>query len=347
MATTVKVGIIGYGYASQTFHAPLINTTEGLQLCAISSSDNEKVKRDFPDITVYEDAQSLIDSPTIDLVIIPTPNNTHYPLAAKALEAGKHVVVDKPFTLTLDEAEKLAHQAQITNKLLSVFHNRRWDAGFLTVKKLLAEKRLGEVSAYEAHFDRFRPVVRQRWREDAGLGGGLWYDLAPHLLDQAVCLFGEPQAITADIAQLRPNAKNTDYFHAMLNYENLKVVLHASMLVASPTPIFTLHGTKGSYVKYGLDTQEAALKAGQLPTESYNWGVDCQEGELTLVDEAGALTTTLLPNVKGNYSAYYQQIYRAIAFGEENPVTPVQALTIMRLIEAGEMSHHLKKTITL
>ncbi|VTP87770.1 oxidoreductase [Proteus vulgaris] len=195
------------------------------------------------------------------------------------------------------------------------FHNRRWDSGFLTVKKLLADKTLGEISAYEAHFDRFRPTVRQRWREDAGIGGGLWYDLAPHLLDQAVCLFGEPKAMTADIAQLRPNAKNADYFHALLEYDNLRVVLHASMLVASPTPIFAIHGTKGSYVKYGLDTQEDALKAGYLPNQTYNWGMDSHDGELTILSASGELETTTLTTLSGDYPAYYQQVYRAITLG--------------------------------
>lgn len=347
MTKNLNVGIIGYGYASKTFHAPLISTTEGLTLSAISSSDESKVIADFPNITVYANPQRLIDDPDIDLIVIPTPNNTHYTYASQALKNGKHVVVDKPFTLTLDEAEKLAQQAKEAKRLLSVFHNRRWDAGFLTVQKLLADKTLGEVSAYEAHFDRFRPAVRQRWREDAGLGGGLWYDLAPHLLDQAVCLFGQPYAITADIAQLRPNAKNADYFHTLLDYGHLKVILHASMLVASPTPIFAIHGTKGSYVKYGLDTQEDALKAGYLPTEMYNWGADPQEGELTLSTESGELVTTKLPTLSGNYPAYYQQIYRAITFGEESPVTVSQAINVMRLIEAGSLSNQSKTTIKL
>ncbi|QAV24562.1 oxidoreductase [Proteus hauseri] len=347
MADKLNVGIIGYGYASKTFHAPLITTTEGLHLSAISSSDENKVKQDFPDMTVYANSQALLDDPSLDLIVIPTPNDTHYSLASQALAKGKHVVVDKPFTLTLGEAEKLTQQATEARKLLSVFHNRRWDSGFLTVKKLLADKVLGDVTAYEAHFDRFRPTVRQRWREDAGIGGGLWYDLAPHLLDQAICLFGEPKAITADIAQLRPNAKNADYFHALLDYDNLKVVLHASMLVAAQTPIFAVHGTKGSYVKYGLDTQEDALKTGHLPTEMYNWGMDPNDGELTTLGESGELATTTIPTLAGHYSAYYDQIYRAITLGEENPVTPAQATAIMRLIEAGEISNRLKQTITL
>lgn len=347
MADKLNVGIIGYGYASKTFHAPLINTTEGLHLSAISSSDEHKVKLDFPHLNVYDNPQALINDPSLDLIIIPTPNDTHYSLASQALAKGKHVVVDKPFTLTLEEAEKLTQQATMAGKLLSVFHNRRWDSGFLTVKKLLEDKTLGEVSAYEAHFDRYRPIVRQRWREDAGLGGGLWYDLAPHLLDQAICLFGGPKAITAEIAQLRPEAKNADYFHTLLDYGHLKVILHASMLVASPTPIFTIYGTKGSYVKYGLDTQEDALKAGLLPTQTENWGADPHDGELTLLSESGELTTALLPTQNGHYPDYYAQIYRAIAFGEENPVTGVQATMIMRLIEAGERSNQLKQTITL
>jgi predicted dehydrogenase len=218
MSDTIRVGLIGYGYASKTFHAPLISGTPGMELAAVSSSDEAKVKVDWPGVKVVSEPKHLFNDPSIDLIVIPTPNDTHFPLAKAALEAGKHVVVDKPFTVTLSQARELDALARSLGRLLSVFHNRRWDSDFLTVKALIAEGTLGEVTFFESHFDRYRPEVRNRWREQGGPGSGIWYDLAPHLLDQAVNLFGLPVSLTVDLAQLRPGAQSTDYFHAVLNY---------------------------------------------------------------------------------------------------------------------------------
>ncbi len=218
MSDNIRVGLIGYGYASKTFHAPLIAGTPGLELAVISSSDETKVKADWPTVTVVSEPKHLFNDPNIDLIVIPTPNDTHFPLAKAALEAGKHVVVDKPFTVTLSQARELEALAKSLGRVLSVFHNRRWDSDFLTLKGLLAEGVLGEIAYFESHFDRFRPQVRDRWREQGGPGSGIWYDLAPHLLDQAITLFGLPVSMTVDLAQLRPGAQSTDYFHAILSY---------------------------------------------------------------------------------------------------------------------------------
>lgn len=202
MSDNIRVGLIGYGYASKTFHAPLIAGTPGLELAVISSSDETKVKADWPTVTVVSEPKHLFNDPNIDLIVIPTPNDTHFPLAKAALEAGKHVVVDKPFTVTLSQARELDALAKSLGRVLSVFHNRRWDSDFLTLKGLLAEGVLGEVAYFESHFDRFRPQVRDRWREQGGPGSGIWYDLAPHLLDQAITLFGLPVSMTVDLAHV-------------------------------------------------------------------------------------------------------------------------------------------------
>lgn len=198
MNDNVRVGLIGYGYASKTFHAPLIAGTPGMELAVISSSDAGKVHADWPGMPVVSDPKQLFNDPHLDLIVIPTPNDTHFPLAKPALEAGKHVVVDKPFTVTLSQARKLETLAKSAGLVLSVFHNRRWDSDFLTLKQIIAEGQIGEVVYFESHFDRFRPQVRDRWREQAGPGSGIWYDLAPHLLDQAVQLFGLPVSINVD-----------------------------------------------------------------------------------------------------------------------------------------------------
>ncbi|EIN9780045.1 oxidoreductase [Escherichia coli] len=310
MSDNIRVGLIGYGYASKTFHAPLIAGTPGLELAVISSSDETKVKADWPTVTVVSEPKHLFNDPNIDLIVIPTPNDTHFPLAKAALEAGKHVVVDKPFTVTLSQARELDALAKSLGRVLSVFHNRRWDSDFLTLKGLLAEGVLGEVAYFESHFDRFRPQVRDRWREQGGPGSGIWYDLAPHLLDQAITLFGLPVSMTVDLAQLRPGAQSTDYFHAILSYP-----------------------------------QEERLKNGErLPQE--DWGYDMRDGVLTRVEGEERVEETLL-TVPGNYPAYYAAIRDALNGDGENPVPASQAIQVMELIELGIESAKHRATLCL
>ncbi|WP_075181717.1 oxidoreductase [Pantoea sp. 1.19] len=332
MKEPIRVGLLGYGFASKTFHAPLIATTPGMTLAAISSRDANNVHADWPAVTVAADPAVLFADPTLDLIVIPTPNDTHYPLAKAALLAGKHVVVDKPFTLTVAEAQDLEQLAAHQQRLLSVFHNRRWDSDFLTLKALLASGELGQVRYLESRIDRFRPEVRQRWREMAGEGSGIWYDLAPHLLDQALQLFGPPQALGVDLAELRPGAQTTDYFQAVLYYADRRVVLSATMLAAAETPRFQVHGTAGSYVKWGMDPQEERLKAGARPAAG--WGRDDRDGTLTRAD-AGGVRALGWPTEAGNYPAYYAAVGEAIRGRADNPVTPAQAIAVMALIERG------------
>ena len=345
MSDTIRVGLIGYGYASKTFHAPLIDGTSGMTLAAISSSDEQKVKADWPSTAVVGDPQQLFSDPSIDLIVIPTPNDTHYPLAKAALEAGKHVVVDKPFTVTLSQARELEAVARRCGRLISVFHNRRWDSDFLTVKSLINDGTLGEVSYFESHFDRYRPEVRNRWREQGGPGSGIWYDLGPHLLDQAITLFGLPVSLAVDLAQLRPGAHSTDYFHAVLAYPQRRVILHSTVLAAAETPRYIVHGSRASYIKYGVDPQEDRLKNGErLPQE--DWGYDMRDGVLTRVDgderrEESWLTTP------GNYPAYYAGIRDALTGNGENPVPVSQAIVVMELLEMGLESARHRATLSL
>lgn len=343
MAETLRIGLIGYGFASKTFHAPLIAGTPGARLAMISSSDAAKVHADWPDTPVVADAAALINDDAIDLVVIPTPNDTHFPLAKQALQAGKHVVVDKPFTVTLSQAQELSQLAASRNLVLSVFHNRRWDSDFLTVAQLIKEGQLGDICYFESHFDRYRPEIRSRWREQPGAGSGIWYDLGPHLIDQALALFGMPVAMDVDMARLRPGALTTDYFHAQLIYPARRVILHASMLTAADSPRFIIHGTRGSFVKYGLDPQEDRLKAGERPPRD-DWGVDTCEGVLTLATEQG-MTREQVRSQPGQYQAYYQAVVAAIEAQTANPVTPEEAIAVMQLIELGIASAEQKKTL--
>ncbi|HDC4636083.1 TPA: oxidoreductase [Enterobacter cloacae] len=345
MSDSIRVGLIGYGYASKTFHAPLIAGTPGMALAAVSSSDATKVHADWPTVPVVSEPKHLFNDPNIDLIVIPTPNDTHFPLAKAALEAGKHVVVDKPFTVTLSQARELDALAKSLGRLLSVFHNRRWDSDFLTVKALLSEGTLGEITFFESHFDRFRPQVRNRWREQAGPGSGIWYDLAPHLLDQAVNLFGLPVSMTVDLAQLRPGAQTTDYFHAILSYPQRRIVLHGTMVAAAESARYIIHGTRGSYVKFGLDPQEDRLKNGErLPQE--DWGYDMRDGVVTKVEGETLVEETLLTS-PGNYPAYYAAVRDALNGTGENPVPASQAIQIIELIELGIESAKHRATLCL
>ena len=345
MSDSIRVGLIGYGYASKTFHAPLIAGTPGMALAAVSSSDATKVHADWPTVPVVSEPKHLFNDPNIDLIVIPTPNDTHFPLAKAALEAGKHVVVDKPFTVTLSQARELDALAKSLGRLLSVFHNRRWDSDFLTVKALLSEGTLGEITFFESHFDRFRPQVRNRWREQAGPGSGIWYDLAPHLLDQAVNLFGLPVSMTVDLAQLRPGAQTTDYFHAILSYPQRRIVLHGTMVAAAESARYIIHGTRGSYVKFGLDPQEDRLKNGErLPQE--DWGYDMRDGVVTTGEGETLVEETLLTS-PGNYPAYYAAVRDALNGTGENPVPASQAIQIMELIELGIESAKHRATLCL
>ncbi len=346
MSDSLRVGLIGYGYASKTFHAPLIDGTPGLELAVVSSSDESKVKADWPGVKVVSEPKHLFNDPSIDLIVIPTPNDTHFPLAKAALEAGKHVVVDKPFTVTLSQARELDTLAKSLGRLLSVFHNRRWDSDFLTVKALLVEGTLGEVAWFESHFDRYRPQVRNRWREQGGPGSGIWYDLGPHLLDQAVNLFGLPVSMTVDLAQLRPGAQSTDYFHAILSYPQRRVVLHGTLLAAAETARYIIHGSRGSYIKYGLDPQEERLKNGErLPQE--DWGYDMRDGVLTQATGEDRVEAAPLLTSPGNYPAYYAAIRDALNGHGENPVPASQAIQIMELIERGIESSKQRATVNL
>jgi predicted dehydrogenase len=337
----IGVALAAYGAGGRVFHAPLLQAIPGMALRTVVTRRPDKLRAALPGVLAVPEFAAVCADPAIDLVVIPTPNATHAPLAAQALSAGKHVVVDKPFTLTVAEAEALQAQARAAGRLLSVFQNRRWDSDFLTLRRLLGTDAVGVPVHLESHFDRFRPQVPDRWRDRAGPGAGLWYDLGPHLVDQAVQLFGPPRAVFVDLAAQRDGATADDWFHALLRYDRLRVVLHATALAAAPSPRFVLHGTGGSWVKHGLDTQEEALKAGAQPG-SPGWGDDPNPGRLTTA--AGEVAT---PGMPGDYRQYYLAVRDAIHGDGANPVTPADALTVMRVIELGRRSHEARRELEL
>ncbi|RYZ74919.1 MAG: oxidoreductase [Lysobacteraceae bacterium] len=338
----LNVALVGYGFVGKVFHAPLIRRTPGLRLRCVVSSDAAKVHADHPDVRVVASAETAFADPAIDLVVIAAPNALHAPLAIAALGQGKHVVVDKPFTVTAEEARRVAEHARRAGRIASVFQNRRWDADFLALRRLLADGSLGEIAEFHSHFDRHRPAVAPRWRESGEPGSGLWYDLGPHLLDQAVQLFGMPDAVFADLARQRVGALADDYFHVLLRYRHLRVVLHAGSLVAGNGLRFAVHGSAGSFIKHGLDPQEAALRSGATPGQP-GWGRDPQPGWLHPATAAGGSPAPATPlaamaGTDGDYRRYYQAMHSAITAGRPPPVGIDEAVQLMELLEAGLLS---------
>jgi len=338
---SLKVGLLGYGNAGRIFHAPLIQSEPALKLHKIGS-------RSFADKTLPTDVTGapiaeVIADPEIDLIVVATPNDSHAPLAMAALEAGKHVVIDKPFAVTLSGAEELVFFAAQQGKILSVFHNRRWDGGFLRARQAMDNRELGEVSYGAFHFDRFSPEIKTRWREENVPGAGILYDLGPHLLDQILVLFGIPDAVTASVACQRPGAVVDDFFHLILEFGTTRIVAHASSLMPDHTPRVSLFGSEGSLFQYGFDGQEAALKDGQRPGDP-GWG-KTENGWVELRDNDGAAAREGLPD--GCYEAFYANIASAIAGKASLEVAPSEALNVMRVLSAAIESAKIGRRVLL
>jgi len=339
----VRTALVGFGYAGQTFHAPLIAVCPDMSLEAVVSRQAEAVVEVYPDARVLTSFDDALADQAIDLIVLATPNDLHASQAEAALKAGKAVVVDKPFTLTTDEARRLTALAEERGQLLSVFHNRRWDADFLTLKALIAEDRLGPVMRFESSFNRWRPEVRDRWREGDGPGAGIWYDLGPHLIEQALVLFGRPLGVTCDLATLRPGGRATDYAHAVLRYADKRVILHADMVTPAPEARFAVHGARASWLKAGLDIQEDQLKSGLAPGAA-GWGVDPRPGVVT---DGATGVRDAVEGPPGAYPAYDAAVARAIRDGAPNPVPPSEAVAVMEVLEAGLLSAARRAEVAL
>ena len=321
----MNVGLVGFGLAGKAFHAPVIRAVPGLRLTTIVQRRGDPDPR-YPDVEFVRSVDELLARP-IDLVVVATPNTAHHPIARQALLAGRHVVVDKPFTTTLADAEDLIRLARERRRVLSVYQERRYTGDFATVQRLLAEGVLGRLVSYEAHFDRFRPDLKPgAWREQALPGSGVWFDLGPHLLDGALLLFGPPQAVAADIRIERDGAAVDDAFDVTLHYPQMRASLRGTMLARASIATFAVHGTRGSFVKHGNDPQEWALREGRTPDEP-DWGAEppALYGTLTTADGARPV-----PTVRTNFTRYYENIRDAILGKVEPVVTPEQALDVMR-----------------
>jgi Predicted dehydrogenases and related proteins len=352
MSSIIRTGIIGYGLSGRVFHAPFIDVVEGYELTKISTSKPENVKlieERYPVTAVVPDGRGIIEDPEIDLVIVTSPNTEHFRWAREALIAGKHVVVEKPFTVNVAEADELIEIAQRQGKILTVYHNRRFTSDTKTVRKILESGILGEIVDYESHFDRYRPNPRPggAWREDPLPGSGIFYDLGSHLIDQALWFFGMPLAVTADIDSQRPWAKADDHFDVRLHYPSFTATLKSGMLCKIPGPTYLIHGRNGSFVKYGLDVQEATLDAGAVP-QGKDWGrepesiwgnicVDCKEVKIEGKVESE----------QGDYRDYFINLRDAINGKTKIAVKPEEARNVIQIIQLALQSSREKRTISI
>jgi len=323
----LNVGLVGFGFATKVFHAPVIRAVTGLRLTTIVQRSGAGTDDpNYADVTFVRSVEELLARP-VDLVVVATSNTSHHPIAKQCLLAGRHVVVDKPFTVTMAEAEDLVRVGQEARRVLSVYQERRYTGDCVTVQKVISEGRLGRIVTFEHHFDRFRPELKPgAWRELKLPGSGVWYDLGPHLLDYALLVFGIPEAIGADIRIERDGAVVDDAFDVTLHYPRMRAVLRGSMLASGSAPTFVVHGTEGSFIKYGRDPQEGALKAGQTP-DAPDWDRESPElyGKLTTAEG-----TRVVPTVPANFTRYYENVRDVILGKAPLAVTPAQALDVMR-----------------
>lgn len=342
----IDVGLIGFGLGGRCFHAPVISAVPGLRLAAILQRTGDQAAQLYPDVRIVRTLDELLAIDSVQLIVISTPNQTHFPLAKRCLEADRHVVVDKPFTTTVPEAIELLDLAKKLGHVLTVYHNRRFDADFQALRQIAASGDIGRIIRFESTYDRFRPTSKPNaWREKPGPGSGVLFDLAPHLIDQSMMLLGTPKAITADIRIERPGFTTDDAFDIFLHYpEGARSLLRATMMSATPRPRLVVLGEKGSYLKREFDPLELSLRSGQIPTGP-SWVVEKEEnyGELTLV-ENGTATTRKIPSI-GDWREFYANVRDAILNKAPLLVTHQQILNVMVALELVQESSSKHATI--
>ncbi len=347
MIQPINTALLSYGMSGEVFHGPLIMANPNFNLSLVVQRKSNTAQEHYPSVKVIRTVDEVIQDTDIELVIVNTPNETHFPFAAKALEAGKHVVVEKPFTVTIKEANELIELSKKKNKVLTVFQNRRLDGDFLTFQKVIDEKWVGKIVEFEAHYDRFRNYIEPNtWKEEEGIGKGILYNLGSHMLDQALVLFGMPDHVDARIGIQRPGGKVDDFYDIRLQYKGINVIIKSSYLVREQGPRYILHGTEGSFItSSGVDPQEQALKERKIPG-SAGWGTHDRKSW-------GRLNTTInglhvegnIETIPGNYMAFYKNLYGVIREGKPLDVKPEQARDVIALIEAAYESNRQQRAI--
>lgn len=348
MSTPINVGLASFGMSGKVFHGPLLRSNPNFKVVSVMQRTPRGAEEFFTGCRIVSQFSDLVSDPDVELVIVNTPDQTHYEYTREAILGGKHVVVEKPFTMTVAEGKKLIQLAQEKNVLLTVFQNRRWDGGALTIKEILKKGYLGRIVEFESHYDRYRNYIQEdTWKEDQDSGTGTLYGLGSHQIDEALYLFGMPEGVWADLRIIRTGGKVIDYYNMMLRYPEVSVIIRCSYLVKEEGPRIILHGTDGSYIKYGIDPQEERLKAGHMPDEP-NWGYEDEMywGILNR-EKDGKTIRKAYKTVNGNYPAFYENLYQAIRKKKELAVKPQEALNVIRVIEAAIKSSAERKEIPL
>ena len=345
MITKIKTGIASYGLSGRVFHAPFIHANEAFELTAICERSKNEASKTYPYVKIVSSFDELISDASLELIIVNTPDVTHYDYCKAALEAGKHVIVEKPFVFTVAEGEELIQLAAEKGRMLTVFQNRRWDGDFMTVRKVLNENKLGRIVEFRAGFQRFRTQIADTWKERNDRSVGIVYNLGPHLVDQAICLFGKPTGVFAQVKKQRNGSQIDDFFHIILIYPELQVTLTAGMMMKEPIASFVLHGTNGSFVKYGIDPQEDQLKGGMLPTdEVYGFDTPDMFGKLVL-DENGETIIETIETIRGDYRLYFDAVANSIRQQQVPPISPVENLLVIRILEAAYQSNDENRVV--
>lgn len=332
----INAGLMSFGMSGRIFHAPFLHYHPGFTFYASTERHHKKVNQFYPAVKSYDTTDALIQDPDLELIVVNTPNNTHFDYARQSLLAGKHVLIEKPFATSVAETKELFDLAKELNLEVMAYQNRRWDSDFQSVKYILENGKLGKLVEAHFRFDRYKMNIEQKpFKEEPIPGSGLAYNLGPHLLDQVISLFGKPLRCDKTTTCNRPHSKVDDYaFFHFLYPDNLNVYVYASLIVPRPLPAFVLHGTKGSYVKDRTDIQEKQLDQGIFPIDqSYGLELPGAEGELTLIDASGQKTTEYVPSLSGNYGGLYDAVYQQIRNKEPYPVTREDILCQMEILE--------------
>ena len=344
----INTALCSFGMSGWVFHAPFINVNPGFNLYAVWERTKNLAQEKYPGVKTYRTLEDMLADDSVELVVVNTPNYTHYEYTKKALEAGKHVVVEKPFTITVEEGEELITLAKKQNKKLSVFQNRRYDSDYKTIKKVMNAKMLGDLVEVEMHFDRYSTALSPKvHKEIPGPGTGSVYDLGSHLIDQALQLFGMPKKLFADIQIMRPVSKVDDYFELLLYYDKMRVRVKSSYVVREPLPGYVFHGLQGSFIKPKTNIQEEMLQAGKVPGTA-DWGTEPEsERGLLHTEIDGKEIREYISSEQGNYGDYYQGIYEAIRNGKPLPVTAEEGLSVIKIIEAAYESNKTNRVVEL
>ena len=347
MPEKIQTALASFGMSGRVFHGPTLKVNPDFEVMKILERTKTESVKMFPDSKIVRSYDEILEDGNIRLVIVNTPDALHFSMAKAAIEAGKHVVVEKPFTLTSGEAVELINLAKENNVLLTVYQNRRWDGDFLTVQKMIRENVIGRIVEFESHYDRYRKVVTDTWKEKGGVYGGVLFSLGTHMIDQALILFGKPKTVTAHLDILRNNGKTADYYDIRFQYNGFAAILKCSLLVSEPGPRYIIHGTDGSFLKWGIDPQEEALSAGASPGGK-DWGKDPEKNWGLLNSESGAVRgKRKIETIAGDYRLFYVNLSRAIRKEEELAVKPEEALSVIEMAEACLLSNRLKKTIKI